>query len=99
MMNLLASVSQWEREVIGVRTRDAMQHLNAQGKVYSRPVFNGPATFAWMQDQRTRGYSYEEIADALNAAEIPTTRGGRWQGNTVHRILLRATLTTERQVA
>jgi site-specific DNA recombinase len=39
MMNLLASVSQWEREVIGERTRDAMQHLKAQGKVYSRPVF------------------------------------------------------------
>src|SRR5687767_10446408 len=30
MMNLLASVSQWEREVIGERTRDAMQHLKAQ---------------------------------------------------------------------
>jgi site-specific DNA recombinase len=29
MMNLLASVSQWEREVIGERTRDAMQHLKA----------------------------------------------------------------------
>ncbi len=34
MMNLLASVSQWEREVIGERTRDAMQHLKAQGKVW-----------------------------------------------------------------
>jgi DNA invertase Pin-like site-specific DNA recombinase len=29
MRNLLASVSQWEREVIGERTRDAMQHLKA----------------------------------------------------------------------
>ena len=29
MMNLLTSVSQWEREVIGERTRDAMQHLKA----------------------------------------------------------------------
>ena len=31
MMNLLVSVSQWERKVIGERTRDAMQHLKAQG--------------------------------------------------------------------
>jgi site-specific DNA recombinase len=29
MMNLLASVSQWEREVIGERTREALQHLKA----------------------------------------------------------------------
>jgi site-specific DNA recombinase len=39
MMNLLASVSQWEREVIGERTKDAMAHLKAEGKVYSRPAF------------------------------------------------------------
>jgi site-specific DNA recombinase len=99
MMNLLASVSQWEREVIGERTRDAMQHLKAQGRVYSRPVFHDPETLAWMQAQRARGYSYDEIAEALNAAGMPTTRGGRWQGNTVRRILLRTTPTKERQVA
>ena len=33
MMNLLVSVSQWERKVIGERTRDAMQHLKAQGAI------------------------------------------------------------------
>jgi hypothetical protein len=76
-----------------------MQHLKAQGKIYSRPVFHDAETFAWMQEQRARGYSYEEIAEALNAAEIPTARGGRWQGNTVRRILLRTTPRNERQVA
>ncbi len=39
MMNLLASVSQWEREVIGQRTREAMSYLKEQQKVYSRPIF------------------------------------------------------------
>jgi Recombinase len=62
-------------------------------------VFHDAETFAWMQEQRARGYSYEEIAEALNAAEIPTARGGRWQGNTVRRILLRTTPRNERQVA
>jgi DNA invertase Pin-like site-specific DNA recombinase len=37
MMNLLASVSQWEREVIGERTSDALQHT-------SRPRASGIAT-------------------------------------------------------
>jgi DNA invertase Pin-like site-specific DNA recombinase len=35
-----------QREVIGERTRDAMQHLKAQGQVYSRPVFEDAATLA-----------------------------------------------------
>jgi len=32
VLNVLASVSQWEREVIGERTSTAMQHMKAQGQ-------------------------------------------------------------------
>lgn len=32
VLNILASVSQWERETIGERTRDAMRHKQAQGE-------------------------------------------------------------------
>jgi site-specific DNA recombinase len=39
MMNLLALISQWEREVIGERTKEAMHYLKEQRKVYSRPVY------------------------------------------------------------
>jgi DNA invertase Pin-like site-specific DNA recombinase len=99
MMNLLASVSQWERVVIGERTRGAMQHLKAQAHVYSRPVFDDAAILIWMQAERAAGRSYDTIADLLNAAGTPTTRGGRWQGNTVRRILLRTTPRAERRVA
>src|SRR3954454_24353869 len=38
VLNVLASVSQWEREIIVERTTDAMQHLKTAGKVYSRPL-------------------------------------------------------------
>lgn len=31
MLNLLGAVSQWEREAIGERTRDALHHLRAKG--------------------------------------------------------------------
>jgi site-specific DNA recombinase len=93
MMNLLASVSQWEREVIGERTRDAMAHLKASGQVYSRPVFGGhpedATTLARIQGERAHGRSYHAIAEHLNRAGIPTTRGGRWQATTVRRIWLR----------
>jgi site-specific DNA recombinase len=32
VLNILMSVSQWEREAIGERTRDALQHKRAQGE-------------------------------------------------------------------
>ena len=89
MMNLLASVSQWEREVIGERTRDAMQHLKAHGKVYSRPAFDDAATLAQIHTMRVAGATYQEIADELTAAGVPTVRGGRWQAATVLGIVRR----------
>jgi hypothetical protein len=76
-----------------------MQHLKAQGQVYCRPVFDDVTILTWMQAERTAGRSYESIAGLLNAAGTPTTRGGRWQGNTVRRILLRTAPRTERRVA
>jgi site-specific DNA recombinase len=42
MMSLLASVSQWERKVIEERTRDALQHLKAEGKRYCHTVYDNP---------------------------------------------------------
>jgi len=99
MMNLLASVSQWEREVIGERTRDAMQHLKATGQVYSRPVCVDPDVIAWMQNLRQQGLSYQAIAAQLDRAGIPTTRGGQWAAMTVWGILRRQLPPRVRQVA
>jgi site-specific DNA recombinase len=99
MMNLLASVSQWEREVIGERTRDAMQYLKAQGQVYSRPAFDDSATLARMHSMRVAGATYQEIADELTAAGVPTVRGGAWAPATIRGILRRYPLPVAREVA
>ena len=89
MMNLLASVSQWEREVIGERTRDAMQHLKASGQVYSRPVFDDAATLAKIHTRRAAGATLQEIAEELTLAGVPTVRGGVWAPATILGILRR----------
>jgi site-specific DNA recombinase len=99
MMNLLASVSQWEREVIGERTKDAMQHLKAQGQVYSRPVFDDAATLAQIHRMRAQGATYQDIADELTAAGVPTVRGGRWQAATILGIVRRCPRQVKREVA
>lgn len=99
MMNLLASVSQWEREVIGERTRDAMQHLKAQGQVYSRLVFDNATTLAQIHTRRAAGATLQEIADELTAAGVPTVRGGVWAPATMMGILRRHPLPAQREVA
>ena len=39
MLNVLVSVSQWEREVIGERTKEAMSYLKENQRVYNGPVY------------------------------------------------------------
>jgi DNA invertase Pin-like site-specific DNA recombinase len=103
VLNVLASVSQWEREIIVERTTDAMQHLKAGGKVYSRPLMGfdaiggklvandaEQALIARMKAMREEGMSFARIAGQLNADRVPTKRGGTWASMTVKKILDRA---------
>jgi site-specific DNA recombinase len=89
MMNLLASVSQWKRKVIGERTRDAMAHLKAQGKRYCHTAYDNPEGIALMHRLRAEGYSYERIATHLTQARVPTAIGGPWQAMVVYGIVQR----------
>ncbi len=101
MMNLLTSVSQWERKIIGERTRDAINYLKEQQRVYCRPVYGYDAEGGQLypnereqaiiqlaQEWREEGRSYWQIADHLNIAGAPSKRGGQWTATTVRRILL-----------
>ena len=88
-MNLLASVSQWEREVIGERTKDAMAELRAAGKVYCRPRINDPDLITWLLNERQAGRSYGELAAELNRRHVPTARGGQWDESTIRKLLKR----------
>jgi site-specific DNA recombinase len=103
VLNVLASVSQWEREIIVECTTDAMQHLRAGGKVYSRPLMGfdaidgkliandaEQALIARMKAMRADGMSFARIADRLNLDRVPTKRGGTWASMTVKKILDRA---------
>jgi site-specific DNA recombinase len=99
MMNLLASVSQWEREVIGEHTRDALAHLKAQGKRYCHTVYDNPEGIALMHRLRAEGYSYERIAQTLTQARIPTALGGPWQAMVVYGIIQRTQPPRARRIA
>jgi site-specific DNA recombinase len=99
MMNLLASVSQWERKVIGERTRDALHHLKAQGKRYCHTVYEDAEGIALMHRLRAEGCSYERIAQHLHEAGIPTAMGGAWQAMVVWGIIQRTQPKQGRKIA
>lgn len=104
VLNLLASVSQWEREAIGERTRVALQHLQAQGAhigsaPFGRawtatgelvPVDDEIETVQLVRQLRHEGLSLREIADRLTADGRKTKRGGRWYPSTIRNVLSRA---------
>jgi site-specific DNA recombinase len=89
MMNLLASVSQWEREVIGERTRDALQELKAQGKKLGRSGYADQDIVGYLKAEYSQGRSYHELAAELNTRGIQTARGGVWAAATVRNLVLR----------
>jgi len=57
VLNVLASVSQWEREAIGERTRDALAHLKAQG------VRLGGEAHGWHRTDETDDAGRRIVAD------------------------------------
>ena len=102
ILNIMATVSQWEREVIGERTSAALQHKIAQGQHVGSPALGFRMTKGQLeQDQaelaivdrilelRANGMTLQAIADLLNSESIPTKRGGKWHPSTVTYILSR----------
>jgi len=100
VMNILATLAQWERDIISERTRDAMQFMKKDRKLVGAVPFgydcnNGslspnPDEVVIVQKMialRKRGRSYQKIAAHLNAKEIPSKNGGRWHPKTVMGVL------------
>lgn len=101
-LTVMAGVAEMERNLIGERTRIALQHKRRNGEVY------GPEPFGYrrkgerlvpdprelkalelMKRLRSQGYSYRRIAYELRQRRIPTKNGGRWEAMTVAKILKR----------
>lgn len=81
--NVMASVAQWERRVIGERTSAALRAKRRRGEQVGRPVEIGPDTDARIRQLRAQGESLRAIADRLNAEGHLTPRGGPWRHSTV----------------
>lgn len=88
MATLLAAFGQFERRLIGERTRDGMAVLKRQGKRMTRPLDIPDDVRERIAAERASGRTYAAIAELVNAENVPTGRGGRrlWP-STVHAAL------------
>ena len=101
VLNILASVSQWERETIAERTRDAMRHKQANGeyiggeapygfKLVDGELIDDEAEQEVIQKAKTyhaEGLSLRKIAAELDKQGIKTRRGSIFAANQIKRMV------------
>jgi DNA invertase Pin-like site-specific DNA recombinase len=88
MANVFATFAQFERRLIGQRTKDALAVKRAQGVRLGRPVALPGAVRERIVAERRAGATMATIAAGLTADAIPTAQGGvRWHPSTVQSVL------------
>jgi DNA invertase Pin-like site-specific DNA recombinase len=89
MATVVAAFAQYERRLIGQRTKDALAAKRAAGVVLGRPRTLDAAARERIIAERAAGCSLREIAEALTAEGVPTAQGGaRWYASTVRHVAL-----------
>jgi DNA invertase Pin-like site-specific DNA recombinase len=92
MAHVLATFAQFERRLIGQRTREAMAEKRKQGVRFGRPVSLPADVRERIAGEREGGKSLAAIAAALNDDGVATAQGGRqWWPSTVRNSLLTGT--------
>ncbi len=82
--SVMAAVAQWERETIGLRTKEALAAAKAKGVKVGRPASQDPAVVRRIRRAREHGMTHRAIAEHLNADREPLPGGGaRWHANSV----------------
>ena len=85
--SVLATFAQFERRLIGQRTRDALAVKRAQGVRLGRPREISEQVVERVGKLHEAGLSVAAIARQLNEDNVPTPRGGRWHSPGVKRAL------------
>jgi DNA invertase Pin-like site-specific DNA recombinase len=76
MAHVLATFAQFERRLIGQRTREALAVKKKEGIRLGRPPTINPKLARRIRSMRSRGMTLQAICDKLNSDGVPTPRGG-----------------------
>jgi DNA invertase Pin-like site-specific DNA recombinase len=98
--NVMASVAEWEREIIAERTRAGMAAAKGKGRLPGRRCSLDPATRQRIVADRAAGLTLREIADRLSFDGVHTSSGSlRWYPSSVAGALKSAQLEAEAESA
>lgn len=90
VVNIMASVSQWERQMIGLRTKEGLAEARRNGVRLGSPVRMDPAVERRILAERGAGKSLASIARSLNDDQTPTPTGsGSYYPSTIRATLRR----------
>ncbi len=88
---VLMQFAQYEREIIGERTKAGLAAKRAAGVQLGRPATTPDRVVARIKREHDAGHSLRSIAQRLNDDAIPTAQGGaQWHASTVKAVLARA---------
>ena len=102
VLNVMTAVSQWEREAIGERTRDALCHKRTKGErvgnirfgyrlcadgKHVEPDGREQEVIVVISNLRRNGTSLRRIAIELNDRGLRTRKGSSWRLESVARVL------------
>jgi DNA invertase Pin-like site-specific DNA recombinase len=89
VLNVMACLSQWERECNSERTSTALQFKKSQGIKLGAPALADEAVIARMKELRAEEFTLAAIAERLTQEGFRTKRGGQWYAGTVQKVLRR----------
>ena len=88
LANVVLSTAQYERRLIGERTKAGLAAARAKGKVLGRRQSLSDAIVGRIVAERAAGRSLPAIAAALAADGVPTAQGGAsWHPSTIAAVL------------
>lgn len=90
MATVVSAMAQYERRLIGERTRAALAQKRLEGVRLGRPREVSDNAVKAIVCMRGEGMSTPKIAAKLNAESVPTARGNKWFPSTVARVLASA---------
>ncbi len=84
---LMSQIAEWEREMIGQRTKEALAAAKTRGQRLGRPRLTPDAVVARVV-ALSADLSPSQVAKALTAEGLPTTRGAaEWGPSSIRRLL------------
>jgi DNA invertase Pin-like site-specific DNA recombinase len=93
---LLSVLAQWERKIIGQRTKASHQVRRARGQRAGQLPELPEATRTRIAEERDAGSSFQAIADRFNEQGVPTAReGSKWHASTVRHVVRSVALEKE----